>query len=83
MTLLKVPTTVGTTLQMSYLMSVGRNRHRFSRRIMNDDFGKFFAADEIDNLADFFEEQTDIMTETDMDDWSGVDAMIDYSEFTQ
>jgi len=50
---------------------------------MNDDFGKFFAADEIDNLADFFEEQTDIMTETDMDDWSGVDAMIEYSEFTQ
>jgi hypothetical protein len=50
---------------------------------MNNDFDKFFAADEIDNLADFFEEQQDIMTESNMDDWDGVDSMIEYSEFTQ
>ena len=50
---------------------------------MNDDFTKFLSADHIDNLADFFEEQQDTMAETDMDDWSGVDAMIEYSDFTQ
>ncbi len=65
-----------------YISFVGRNRHRFSKRIMNNDFGDF-AADEIDNLADFFEEQQDIMTESELDDWSGVDTMIEYSKFTQ
>lgn len=45
---------------------------------MNEEFFKFIAEDEIDNLADFFEEQQDIM----MDDLNVDLSDYDFGEFT-